>query len=414
VQVGHKRNSILCRTQRSYEQDDSHQYEYTHTARSVEDETRNAELNDNRNPEWWGNFSRLVKIQKIKFLGISRYKVELRFWLNLNSEISRGTNSNWDFCLIWIWSWLKSPHHSGLRLPFNSAFRVSSSTERAVRIWRFMNVTICDAYNEYSCRKYEWVMSHIRMSHVAHMTVCMATLISMVLLRSYEWVMSNSWKSHFKCMIESCPTHESCRMYEYVMSHVEVCVTSWLSYMTHGRMYGNFAFDGLVEVIEMSHLANMNQSCRACEWGTVYMAAMISDGLVKVIGMSHVAHMNEPCRKYELIMSHMSHICAWGMSRTWQYMRDMTNSYLRHESFICATWLIPMTLRMRDVTHMTVYGSFDFRWSCEGHKMRHVAHTNESCRTYEWVMSHTLQRAWRLWFRWSCINLGSVWLLNHL
>jgi len=26
------------------------------TAHSVEDETRNAELNGNRNPEWWGNW----------------------------------------------------------------------------------------------------------------------------------------------------------------------------------------------------------------------------------------------------------------------------------------------------------------------------------------------------------------------
>ena len=29
------------------------------TACSVEDETRNAELNGNRNPEWWGDFSQL-------------------------------------------------------------------------------------------------------------------------------------------------------------------------------------------------------------------------------------------------------------------------------------------------------------------------------------------------------------------
>jgi len=107
-------------------------WRHTATARSVEDETRNAELNGNRNPEWWWHFSQLVKIEKIKFLGISRYKVELRFWLDLNSEVSSGTNSNWDVCLIWICSWLKSPHHSGFQLPFNSAFRVSSSTERAV------------------------------------------------------------------------------------------------------------------------------------------------------------------------------------------------------------------------------------------------------------------------------------------
>jgi len=104
------------------------------TARSVEDETRNAESNGNRNPEWWGDFSQLVKIEKTKFLGTSQYKVELRFWLDLNSEVSCGTNSNWDFCLIWICSWLKSLHHSRFRLPFNSAFRVSSSTERAVML----------------------------------------------------------------------------------------------------------------------------------------------------------------------------------------------------------------------------------------------------------------------------------------
>ena len=49
------------------------------TARSLEDETRNGERNANRIPEWWGDFGQLVKIEKIKFLGILRYKVELRF-----------------------------------------------------------------------------------------------------------------------------------------------------------------------------------------------------------------------------------------------------------------------------------------------------------------------------------------------
>jgi len=102
----------------------------------VEDETRNAQLNGNRNPECWGDFSRLVKIEQIRFLGISRYKVWLRFWLDLNSEVSCSTNSNWDFFLIWICSWLQSSQHSGFRLPFNSAFRVSSSTERALQVIR--------------------------------------------------------------------------------------------------------------------------------------------------------------------------------------------------------------------------------------------------------------------------------------
>jgi len=33
----------------------------------VEDETRNAALNGNRNPEWWGGFGQLVKIRKSNF-----------------------------------------------------------------------------------------------------------------------------------------------------------------------------------------------------------------------------------------------------------------------------------------------------------------------------------------------------------
>ena len=64
------------------------------TAHSREDETRNGQRNADRNPEWWGEFDQLVKIEKLKFLGISRYRFELRFWLNLNSSVSRGTNSN--------------------------------------------------------------------------------------------------------------------------------------------------------------------------------------------------------------------------------------------------------------------------------------------------------------------------------
>jgi len=104
------------------------------TARSGEDDTRNGESLGNayRNPECRGDFSQLVQIQKIKFFGISWYPIELRFSLDLNSAVSRVTNSNWDFSLTWIYSWLKSSHYSGFRFAFRWPFRVSSSRERAV------------------------------------------------------------------------------------------------------------------------------------------------------------------------------------------------------------------------------------------------------------------------------------------
>ena len=63
---------------------------------------------------------------------------------------SHGTKSNIDFDWIWILRYfmvqiqieLKSPHHSGFRLPFNSAFLVSSSTERAVQVIRLYYETV--------------------------------------------------------------------------------------------------------------------------------------------------------------------------------------------------------------------------------------------------------------------------------
>ena len=50
------------------------------TARSVEDETRNAELNGNRNPECWGNFSQLqIQItQKSQFEFVPRDTSEFK------------------------------------------------------------------------------------------------------------------------------------------------------------------------------------------------------------------------------------------------------------------------------------------------------------------------------------------------
>ena len=54
------------------------------TARSVEDETRNAEFNDDRNPECRGDFSQLVTSRKS------------------NISVSHGTKSIWDFDCIRI------------------------------------------------------------------------------------------------------------------------------------------------------------------------------------------------------------------------------------------------------------------------------------------------------------------------
>jgi len=57
----------------------------------VEDETRNAELNGNRNPEWWGDFSQLQIqiIQKSQCEFVPRDTSEFKSNQNLNSTLYR-------------------------------------------------------------------------------------------------------------------------------------------------------------------------------------------------------------------------------------------------------------------------------------------------------------------------------------
>jgi len=95
-------------------------------------QTRNAWRNANRNPEWWGDFSRLqIQIQpKSGFEFVPRDTLEFKANQNLNSTLYREIPNDSIFSMFT--SWLKSSHHSGFRFAFLSRFRVSSSRERAV------------------------------------------------------------------------------------------------------------------------------------------------------------------------------------------------------------------------------------------------------------------------------------------
>jgi len=72
------------------------------TACSVEDETQNAELNRNRNPEWWGDFSQLhIQIkQKSQFEFVPRDTSEFKSNQNLNSTLHRAIPRNLIFSIL--------------------------------------------------------------------------------------------------------------------------------------------------------------------------------------------------------------------------------------------------------------------------------------------------------------------------
>jgi len=72
------------------------------TARSVEDETRNAEFNGNRNPEQWGDCSQIqIQIkQKSQFEFVPRDSSECKSNQNLNSGLYREIPRNLIFSIL--------------------------------------------------------------------------------------------------------------------------------------------------------------------------------------------------------------------------------------------------------------------------------------------------------------------------
>ena len=177
-----------------------------------------------------------------------------------------------------------------------------------------------------SCRTFEGVMLHIRVSHVAHMNeswhTCIQHAINSCVLRCAKQLRCIVCMSHVAHMNGFPRTYEwSCCTYEWVMSHI------WLSSAAHTN--------------DSCHVTHMTESCLTYEW------------VMSHIWLGRVAHMNETCRTYDWVILHI-----W-MSHVTQEPRHTCNQaairyQVLHRAFV-------------------VYS--------------HVAHFYESCRIYDWVTS---------------------------
>jgi len=171
---------------------------------------------------------------------------------------------------------------------------------------------------------YEWVMSHIWMSHVTHMNelchtyewvmshVCMSHVTSAFSKRpspanklytrirhathmneschKYQWVMAHLWMSHFKHMNESCHT------YEWVNAD------TWISQVAHTNESRT----------RMSHVTHTNESCHTHLFKTAVPRKQAPSSQVDYRNVLLSTHMNEPCHTYERVMSriHRSHVTS--------------------------------------------------------------------------------------------------------
>jgi len=114
--------------------------------------------------------------------------------------------------------------------------------------------------------------------------------------------------------------------------------------------------------------------------------------------MCHVSRTNESCHTYECVMSHvrMSHVTHTNemlpsVAHVTRYITHMNASLCTYESDAAVrmlSWDISRyTCDMTHVTH-TDESCHTYEWVMSQVWIGHVTHTNESCLTYEWVMSH--------------------------
>ena len=149
--------------------------------------------------------------------------------------------------------------------------------------------------------------------------MCLASCMNSCM--TYEWVMSHVWMSHVTYM------NESCHIYEWVMSHVWMRIHT--GRQTHEEvLYRTFAKEPYKrDYILQKRPAN---SYRTPEW-----VMFIYEWVMSHIWMSHVTHMNASCHTYECVMSHIWMCHVW-MRPVW--MRHVTHMNVSRMDASCHTY----------------------------------------------------------------------------
>jgi len=175
---------------------------------------------------------------------------------------------------------------------------------------------------------------------------------------TYEWVMSHIWMSHVTHMNESCHTYES------FLDHI-IHIRSQHSYLWHDPWFWPWLIVQITSFIWwvmshiwMSHVTHNNTSCHTYESfidHIIHICDMTHDSgherLIILIMNNHSDHIIRMRDKTHVYVWHDSSIHAdmthwnvrhdWFIRVTWlMHMCDMTIAHVWHDSCVCVTWLI--------------------------------------------------------------------------
>jgi len=165
--------------------------------------------------------------------------------------------------------------------------------------------------------------------------------------------------------------NESCHTYEWVISHI------WTIHVTH--MNESYHTHKLVmSHLWTSHVTHTNESCHTYEWvSSSFLALSLSLTLCV-----HVCLFFPPHASFHTSPLPASFSCSRQVLCPW------SKSHVTHKNESCHTydWVVSH-IWMSHSTHMNE-SCHTYEWVMSHIWMSHVTHMNESCHTYEWVMSY--------------------------
>jgi len=221
-----------------------------------------------------------------------------------------------------------------------------------------------------SCHTYEWVMSHIWMIHVTHMTwvmshICMSQITHMqesshdivtcIILCHKLWMCHELWwHTMSRTMVIHYVTNYGCDTLMHESRHDMVtCIFSNLLYM----------HDGVI--------SHMNESC--CIWTSHVTYEWV------------MAHMNESCH---IRMSHGTYEGVTSRHGHLHLLEPHLHTSMSHVAYEWVTSHMDESCHTQ-MSHVTICSPVSCRAPCTRMNeschtwISHVTHINESCHTYE-------------------------------
>ena len=276
----------------------------------------------------------------------------------------------------------------------------------------------CVPWLSESCHTYEWIMSHMRKSHVTTINAVCRWLaldslsLSLSLSLTHTHTYTHTHTLSLSLSLALCLSLSLSLFLSVTLSlSLSLSLVLYLSYVANiNEVCGWLAFHSFTCVTRLIYMCNTSQSYDICvTWllhvlmigiGPTNQQYQTHEGV-----MSHIWHMTATCDTYKWVTSHlwksrvttMNAVCGWfALHRRISNVQHMNESCHTCECDVLHIWinhftqvsvLGPSQIWMIHVTRMKE-SRHKYERVTSHVRNSHVTHVKEPCQTFELVTSH--------------------------